>query len=391
MRAHRLVRTVLAAALIVLCVPIGGASATPTPTPPSGTHVPVYAYFYQWFETNSWRRAKQDFPLVGQYSSDDPHVLRDQIDQARWAGINGFLTSWKSTGPLNRRLELLLRMATLTKFDVGVVYEALDFYRKPLPIAKVRSDLKLLVNRWGTAMHSAFGRPLIIWTGTNEYTRAQIASVHAALGDRAYLLAASKNVPDYRRIADLVDGEAYYWSSADPRSHYTAQKLAEMAKAVHAQHGIWICPAAPGFDGRPLGHTRVIDRADGSTFALSLRIAERSSPDAIGVISWNEWSENTYVEPGQRYGRQELNVLHSYTTTGNPMIGVPRALSDGQSHSGWTGLRASGILVVMTGLGIAVLVTIGRRPGSGGSRVRKSHSRAVMDSSTPVTRVRRGD
>jgi hypothetical protein len=164
-----------------------------------------------------------------------------------------------------------------------------------------------------------------------------------------------------------------------------------MAAAVHRHHGIWICPAAPGFDGRPLGHTRVIDRADGSTFALSLNTAAHSSPDAIGVISWNEWSENTYVEPGQRYGRQELNVLHSYTATGNGMIGVSHPVSATQPHSGWTGLRAGGILVVMTGLGIAVLVTIGRRPVPSHRRNRKSHSRAVMDNSSPVTTVRRGD
>ena len=286
-------------------------------------HVPVYAYFYQWFERSSWDRAKQDFPLAGHYSSDDPHVLRRQIEQARWAGIDGFLTSWKSTDALNRRLRLLLRMAALTHFDVGVVYEALDFYRHPLPIATVLSDLTYLADTWVGSMHSAFGRPVIIWTGTNEYSRADIAAVHRMLAGRAYLLAASKNVADYQRIAGLVDGEAYYWSSANPRSSGTSVKLREMAAAVHAHHGIWICPAAPGFDGRPLGHTRVIDRANGSTFAHSLDVARQSSPSAIGVISWNEWSENTYIEPGRRYGRQELDVLHAYTSSRDTVTHVP--------------------------------------------------------------------
>jgi hypothetical protein len=386
MRMPRTLCMTVVAMLLIVVVPIGAASATASaPGATSGTHVPVYAYFYQWFDKGSWLRAKQDFPLVGRYSSDDPHVLRKQLTEARWAGIDGFLTSWKSTRTLNRRLQLLLNMATETHFDVGVVYEALDFERNPLPIAKVRSDMKLLVTRWGTAMHSVFGRPLIIWTGTNEYTRAQIASVHAALGDRAYLLAASKNVADYQKIADLVDGEAYYWSSANPRSENTAAKLADMAAAVHRRHEIWICPAAPGFDGRPLGHTRVIDRADGSTFARSLNIATHSSPDAIGVISWNEWSENTYVEPGRMYGSQELKVLHSYTTDGNPMDAVRHDSPVSQPHSGWTGLRAGGILVVMTGLGIAVLVTIGRRPTPPRRRGRRSHSRAVMDGSPPIS------
>src|SRR4051812_36518390 len=66
-----------------------GAGATASPA----KHVPVFAYFYQWFNPSSWDRAKQDLPLIGKYSSDDPHVLRDQIEAARRAHIDGFLTS----------------------------------------------------------------------------------------------------------------------------------------------------------------------------------------------------------------------------------------------------------------------------------------------------------
>jgi hypothetical protein len=374
---RRALQAMIAVLLMLVCAPLATSQGTP-PSPSSpGIHVPVYAYFYQWFEKSSWDRAKQDFPLAGRYSSDDPHVLRQQIDQARWAGIDGFLTSWKSTGPLNRRLRLLLRMAALTHFDVGVVYEALDFYRRPLPIATVRSDLSYLVDKYAASMHSAFGRPLIIWTGTNEYTHAQIAAVHSMLAGRAYLLAASKNVPDYERIADVVDGEAYYWSSSNPRSSGTATKLRAVSAAVHKNHGIWICPAAPGFDGRPLGHTRVIDRGSGTTFQQSLQLAVHSSPNAIGVISWNEWSENTYIEPGRRYGRQELNVLHQFTTNRSRSAQIPGKAAVKSGESGWTGLRAGGILVVLTSLGITVLVSVGRRPRLASRQDRHLHSRTM--------------
>lgn len=369
------------AVLVFACAPsavAGSSSSSTTAAATSSDGVPVYAYFYQWFERGSWNRAKQDLPLAGTYSSDDPHVLRSQIAQARWAGIDGFLTSWKSTPPLNRRLELLLRMAAPTHFDVGVVYEALDFYRRPLSIDTVRSDLSYLVDRWAGSMHSAFGRPLIIWTGTNEYTHAEIATVHRVLAGRAYLLAASKNVDDYRRIADVVDGEAYYWSSANPLSAGTAAKLHDMASTVHAHHQIWICPAAPGFDGRPLGHTRVIDRDGGTTFEQSLSIAEHSSPDAIGVISWNEWSENTYIEPGRMYGRRELDVLHTYTSTRDGETRVSTTGAFGQNESGWTGLRAGGILVLLTSIGITVLVNVGRRSSVTPHRGRRrSYSRTA--------------
>ncbi|HEX6034325.1 MAG TPA: hypothetical protein VFY83_07815, partial [Anaerolineales bacterium] len=38
--------------------------------------VPVLAYYYIWFDTESWNRAKTDYPLLGRYSSDDASVMR---------------------------------------------------------------------------------------------------------------------------------------------------------------------------------------------------------------------------------------------------------------------------------------------------------------------------
>ncbi len=77
--------------------PTVSSAAGAASTAVSTSKVPVFAYFYQWFNPSSWDRAKRDLPLTGKYSSDDPHVLRDQVEAARAAGIDGFLTSWKST------------------------------------------------------------------------------------------------------------------------------------------------------------------------------------------------------------------------------------------------------------------------------------------------------
>ena len=320
---------------------------------------PVYAYFYQWFTDSSWQRAKQDYPLVGRYSSNSSAILRTQVHEARDAGINGFLTSWKDTPELDRRLERLIRVATEWHFDVGVVYEALDFDRNPLPITTVERDLRTLVDRWGGSLRSRyFGRPLIIWTGTNDYSRSDIAKVRDVLDGRAILLAASKNADDYTHIADLVDGDAYYWSSADPTSSITATKLNEMGAVVHAHHGIWLAPATPGFDGRTLGHTRVIPRLGGVTLRRSLAEAYQSKPDAVGVISWNEWSENTYIEPGRRYGTQELDALRDFLAA-RPGNHLPS--SSGHGHRGWSGLLAAGTLGGVSVLAIVITWVRSRR------------------------------
>ncbi len=374
------------AGVIGLPVPVATASNATSAAPPAASaapgKVPVFAYFYQWFSPSSWRRAKVDYPLAGNYSSDDPRVLRQQIEQARAAGIDGFITSWKDTPQLDHRLQLLLTIAASEHFQVGTVYQALDFSRKPLPITQVRTEMTHLVENWGGSLRLLpFGRPVIIWTGTDLYSVADVRSVREALGNRAYLLAASKTVAGYERVAGVVDGEAYYWSSADPRSPDTLAKLNAMSASVHRHGGIWLAPAAPGFDGRTLAHSRVIPRDGGSTFRLSLEQAYASRPDAVGVISWNEWSENTYIEPGRKYGAQELNVLRDYLNVEAAAAGSG-ALSPGpstpgarhplirQSRGGWSGFTAALVLAAVCGVGLVVLLTLpgrrrGQRPGGG--------------------------
>jgi hypothetical protein len=364
------------------------ASASNVPSAPSSSSstdatqhpIPVFAYFYQWFNPSSWNRAKIDLPLAGKYSSDDAHVLRDQVQQARAAGIDGFLTSWKSTEALNRRLDLLIRVAQSEHLDLGVVYEALDFGRKPLPIATVKKDMVYLVTAKGASLKSSYyGRPVIIWTGTDQYSVSDVQSVRSAVGDRAYLLAASKTVAGYQRVADIVDGEAYYWSSADPTAAATSAKLLAMSQAVHAHRGLWIAPAATGYDGRTLGGTRVIDRRAGQTLVRSLTNAFATSPDGVGVISWNEWSENTYMEPGQKYGEQELTVLRDYLAQqahGVPVAESPFDSSEGDTGSSWTGARAFAALGLITS-GSSVALVLLRRSKSKRNRPRHHHPRIL--------------
>src|SRR5690348_5256074 len=74
--------------------------AQPTARPP----IPVLAYYYIWFDSQSWDRAKTDLPLLKAYSSDDRKVMQQHIQWAKQSGITGFIVSWKSTPTLNRRL-----------------------------------------------------------------------------------------------------------------------------------------------------------------------------------------------------------------------------------------------------------------------------------------------
>jgi phospholipase C len=298
----------LASAVLLAVVAL---AATGPPARAAGAPDPLFAYYYIWFNSGSWNRAKVDYPVLGRYSSDDREVMRRHVEWAKQAGIDGFIVSWKSTPVLNRRLQRLAEVAAAERFKLLVIYQGLDFYREPLPAARVAQDLKVFERRYaGGEEFRVFAKPAVIWSGTWRFTRAELASVTARARRRLLVLASERNVAGYRRVADLVDGNAYYWGSVNPETFPGyPEKLAAMGEAIHSRSGLWIAPAAPGFDARLVGGTSVVDRRDGATLRTQLDAATASGPDAIGLISWNEFSENTHVEPSEKYGSHYLDVL----------------------------------------------------------------------------------
>lgn len=289
----------------------------PSPAPASQQRAPLFAYYYIWFDSQSWNRAKIDYPQLGRYSSDDEGVMRQHIAWAKEAGIDGFIVGWKSTPKLNARLEKILRIADEEAFKIILIYQALDFSRDPLTINRIGADLDEFI-----AQHSrhpslqVFSKPVVIWSGTWKFSARQVESVTAQRREKLLILATAKSVKDYLRIAHLVDGNAYYWSSVNVDTNAShATKLNEMADAIHSRNGLWIAPAAPGFDARLVGGKQVIDRNDGETLRRQLAAAAAASPDAIGLISWNEFSENSHVEPSAAHGRRYLDVLREIRQT----------------------------------------------------------------------------
>jgi len=284
--------------------------------------LPLLAYYYIWFDVRSWERAKTDTPELGKYSSDNVQVMQEHVRRAKEAGIRGFIVSWKSTPRLNARLEKLIQVAQAENFKLAIIYQGLDFERDPLSAAQVAKDLAYFYEHYAASpVLRILDKPLVIWSGTWKFSRAEIAGVTQPWRGKLLILATEKNVKDYMRVADVVDGDAYYWSSVNPETFRGyPEKLAAMSQAVHAQHGVWIAPAAPGFDARLIGGTTVVERKNGETLRQQLNAALQSAPDLIGLISWNEFSENSHVEPSENYGSRYLDVLRDIQNARAPQI-----------------------------------------------------------------------
>ena len=282
------------------------------PSVATATALPLFAYYYIWFDPSSWDRAKIDYPQLGDYSSDDPNVMRQHVEWAKSAGIQGFIVSWKDTPTNDRRHKLLMQIAKQEDFKRAMIYQGLDFNRNPLPAATVAADFKTFHDQYAPdpVFYRLGGKVLTIWSGTWDFSHADVARATAPVRDTELVLSTEKSVSGYQRIADATDGDAYYWSSVNPETdkNYSA-KLKAMAAAIHKAGQYWIAPFAPGFDARLVGGTGVVDRNGGQTLRTEYAGALSSSPDVLGLISWNEFSENSYIEPSKKYGSLYLDTV----------------------------------------------------------------------------------
>jgi hypothetical protein len=345
---------VLAAMTLLLTSFPVGARAEPT-----AKGAPLLAYYYTWFDPGSWNRAKIDYPQLGRYSSEDPQIVRQHIRWAKSAGIDGFIVSWKDTATNDRRLEVLIDLAGQEGFKLAMIYQGLDFHRNPLPVAQVARDFRTFHDKYASnpVFFRLGGKPLTIWSGTWKFSHAEVAKVTAPVRAGMLVLNTAKSATDYERIADVTDGDAYYWSSVNPDTNPTyATKLNDMAAGVHGHHQYWIAPFAPGFDARMVGGRKSVDRKDGGTMRAEYAMAQRSSPDVLGLISWNEFSENSYVEPSQKFGSRYLDVLRELRVTTVPQSPSARDSSGSGDH---TRAKATDYVPTTLAIGFAVLLVVG--------------------------------
>jgi hypothetical protein len=110
---------------------------------------------------------QKDYPQLGRYSSDNRSVMEQHVKWAKEAGIKGFIVSWKSTPTLNRRLEMLMDVAAKADFSLWIIYQGLDFDRKPLPVSQIDHDFEYFVETYAdNPVFKMYVKPVVICSGT---------------------------------------------------------------------------------------------------------------------------------------------------------------------------------------------------------------------------------
>jgi hypothetical protein len=80
----------------------------------------------------------------------------------------------------------------------------------------------------------------------------------------------------------------------------------------------------PGFDDTKLvGRVgRQVARANGQVYDAQWDAAVTSGADWVVVTSWNEWWENTQIEPGVRYGTVFLDRTRAWAAAFKSRLGA---------------------------------------------------------------------
>jgi hypothetical protein len=273
-----------------------------------------------WMQGSYWSTNKLNHPVQpfpGNYNSSDPAVISWQIEQAKAAGITGFIVSWKDNATYRKILPEVEAAADQANFKLAMEYETLGAGKHPRPVSEVSADFKYFASAYAgdPAWYRVSGRPLTMIDDSNLYTTSQLAAITGAVRPSLAVLQDVSTVALYNKYAAYADGDAYYWSSDNPATNPGAgARLRALSAAVHATHGIWIAPFAPGFNSALLGGHLVVPRNNGATLQTEYAIAAASSPDILGLISWNEWTENTYLEPSVNFGFTYVNLLKGMTS-----------------------------------------------------------------------------
>ena len=295
----------------------------------------VWAAYYPWYTKGSWNDPHMaDRPLIGEYSSDDPNTIRTHVRLARAAGIDGFAVSW--WGPntyTDRNLRKLLDIAGEEGLHVAAYLESLTGDGNPRPLPEIESMLSHLITSYGghPAYYKVDGKPLVFvwaaWSHDVEEWRSVFNNLRNRGIDAFYVATASNT-----KYLEAFDGLQNYGTGNVSELKRFYDRVGPLVKTHHVLYGgrerLWVPSISPGYDERLLPGRKGLyyDRDEGRYYLATYDRAAASFPDWIWITSFNEWWENTHIEPSKRYGYRYMFLTEQLTSQFKGRTSDPGAL-----------------------------------------------------------------
>lgn len=273
----------------------------------------VWAFYFGWWTAQSWGDGRLLDRPAAPYSSLDAGAVGRQIDEARSAGIDAFILSWfgpKNNNMTNQSLSILLDQAAARSFKIGVAVDMHEGGYNASLNEVAESLIDIIGNR---ANHPAYlrynGKPVIYFWNQGRFGVGQWEGLRAQLDpNRATIWVAEGTNTSYLPVFDGLYLFNTAWAG-DPAA--TARGWLANTRAAG---GTFYTPTAlPGWNESNMAGrdnpTSPQDRGGANFLTNSFNGAASAGTDVILIVSWNEYFENSHIEPSQNYGTLALDTL----------------------------------------------------------------------------------
>ena len=306
--------------LFLLLLILGAVRTSATPVRAADSP-PVLAFYYAWFDQNTWTSDQSvDLPAEP-YISADRAVIERHVRQAQNAGINAFVQSWYGPQEANNQTEtnfrMLLEVSAATGFKAAVDVETMGPFFGDA--GAVTNALATLLTTH--AQHPAYlryqGKPVIFFWRQQRFSVDEWQAIRNQVDpDRTTFWIAEGVDIDYQAVFDGHHLYSIAW--ADSPAGQLA-KWGDRVRAFEANNQVdrlWVATAMPGYDDTrlPRDDAFAVPRRAGDYFRETWQGAVASQPDMVIITSFNEWPEGTHIEPSAAYGNLYLDITRELVT-----------------------------------------------------------------------------
>jgi hypothetical protein len=288
------------------------------PLPRADPRKLVIADYYPWYTT--YHNANIAERPKNPRSAYTAAGVMSMTKQAKANGIDGFAVSWQGASSDAKQFGLAVKAANKEHQYVTGYLESAIATSGQLLTGEQR-ELQWLVQLLKYRHNKSFlktpgGTPVVFVYSMNSLTTWQWSDLLGKLHSTYHLKVAL--------IGD--DGDAKYlpyeWglhsynataSTSALRTYALDTSIALKGQAAlnpTATKKLFVTPVSPGYDDQKLRGRKnpIVPRNHGVRYKQVWRAALAGQPDWILVTSWNEWFEDTAVEPGTKTGSKALAI-----------------------------------------------------------------------------------
>ncbi len=299
----------------------------------------VGAYYYPWyvnnnFHGNEYLRKHLDpiqTPELGKYSEKNPAVIKQHLEWCEYSGINLWVCSWWGPGDETDQTlkNHILNHPDLSNMKIALIYETVGRIPGLEDISNVEPDINYIIeNYFDHPNYLKINEKPVLFlylsrvlsqTGILEKTIKAMRETAKQAGLDLYIVGDQVfgQPPSSTDQIVLLDAITNYdvYGNLNAEMYATQEKVNKYFatlsgwRSMAHQEGVSFIPAiSPGFNDRGVrsGHVplsrKLSDKGSfGSLFEEmldgALKITDPELKNLLMITSWNEWHEDTQIEP----------------------------------------------------------------------------------------------